>query len=73
MIDDVHWAGYGWFGKRDENGLTISHSGAESALQHFGWMFLYPDKQSSFILLSNSPEEIASNPLSKLAGITLRQ
>jgi CubicO group peptidase (beta-lactamase class C family) len=51
--------GYGWFLAERGGVPLITHSGAESGLDHYGWVYVLPASGLTFVLLSNSPEELA--------------
>lgn len=58
--------GYGWLVSERGGETTISHAGAEDGLQHFGWMYWIPARETSVMLLSNNPEERAKETLDDL-------
>lgn len=57
--------GYGWFVMR-EGGRQVFHSGAETELQHFAWLRWFPERQTSMVVLSNAPQDIASRASRRL-------
>lgn len=52
--------GYGWFLSERSGVPLITHAGAESGLDHYGWVYVLPASGTTLVLLSNSPEELAS-------------
>ncbi|MFN2239833.1 MAG: hypothetical protein ABR524_10620 [Thermoanaerobaculia bacterium] len=51
--------GYGWQLRRTNRGTSlITHSGAESGLDHYSSLRRYIDEGIAVVLLSNSPEEL---------------
>ncbi|HLM68543.1 MAG TPA: serine hydrolase domain-containing protein [Longimicrobium sp.] len=52
--------GYGWFLAERSGVPLITHSGAETGLDHYGWVYVLPASGLTMVLLSNSPEELAS-------------
>jgi hypothetical protein len=39
---------------------VITHGGYESGLDHYGWIYILPARDRTLVLLSNSPEDLAS-------------
>jgi CubicO group peptidase (beta-lactamase class C family) len=57
---DASDIGYGWFLAERGGVPLITHSGAESGPDHYGWIYVLPTSGLAFVLLSNSPEERAT-------------
>ncbi|HEX8322101.1 serine hydrolase domain-containing protein [Longimicrobium sp.] len=56
---DASDIGYGWFLAERSGVPLITHSGAETGLDHYGWVYVLPASGLTLVLLSNSPEELA--------------
>jgi CubicO group peptidase (beta-lactamase class C family) len=56
--------GYGWFLVRNGGRPVISHGGADDLLNHFGWIYVYPEADLTLTLLvSGVPEDRATEIL----------
>jgi CubicO group peptidase (beta-lactamase class C family) len=56
--------GYGWFLVRNGGRPVISHGGADDLLNHFGWIYVYPESDLTLTLLvSGVPEDRATEIL----------
>jgi CubicO group peptidase (beta-lactamase class C family) len=65
--------GYGWFLSERDGAPMITHSGAEDGLEHFGWIYVFPETdQTAVILVAGVPEDragqIRSGVLKRLSG-----
>jgi CubicO group peptidase (beta-lactamase class C family) len=56
---DASDIGYGWFLAERSGVPLITHSGAETGLDHYGWVYVLPASGLTLVLLSNSPEDLA--------------
>ncbi|HEY0023998.1 MAG TPA: serine hydrolase domain-containing protein [Longimicrobium sp.] len=56
---DASDIGYGWFLAERSGVPLVTHSGAETGLDHYGWVYVLPASGLTLVLLSNSPEELA--------------